>query len=47
MGKLKQALGFARKELEIERDIVGTETEHLKEDLVGAEYFLQSLEMKT
>ncbi|KAI1298803.1 hypothetical protein F5Y03DRAFT_409043 [Xylaria venustula] len=41
-----QALGisYAGKELEIERRILGTETEHLRTGLKGAEYFLAVLE---
>lgn len=38
------AIKYARKELEVEEAIIGTETEHLRNDLVGAKYWLEYLE---
>ncbi|KAG6363654.1 hypothetical protein INS49_008755 [Diaporthe citri] len=40
----QKAKEYARKELELEEAVIGTETEHLREDLVGAKYWLEYLE---
>jgi hypothetical protein len=44
LGLTKKALDFARKELEAERYCIGTDTEHLRKDMRGAEYWLAHLE---
>lgn len=41
---IQKAKEYARKELEVEESIIGTETEHLRDDLVGAKYWLEHLE---
>ncbi|KAI0965215.1 TPR domain protein [Xylaria arbuscula] len=43
-GSMTLAISYAVKELEIERRIIGTETEHLRPRLKGAEYWLESLD---
>ncbi|KAK7707978.1 hypothetical protein SLS64_006800 [Diaporthe eres] len=40
----EKAKEYALKELEIEEAVIGTETDHLSEDLVGAKYWLEYLE---
>lgn len=41
---VQKAKEYARKELEVEEAIIGTETKHLRDDLVGAKYWLEFLE---
>lgn len=41
---IQKAKQYARKELEVEEAIIGTETEHLRDDLIGAKYWLEYLE---
>lgn len=43
-GNLDKAIAYAKKELDVERYCVGTETAHLQEDMDGAEYWLAHLE---
>lgn len=40
----QKAKEYARKELELEEAVIGTETEHLRENMVGAKYWLEYLE---
>ncbi|KAI1381883.1 SET domain-containing protein [Hypoxylon crocopeplum] len=46
-GASEKALHYARKELEHERLLIGTETSHLKEDLYGAAYWLEHVQERT
>lgn len=41
---VQKAKEYARKELEVEEAIIGTETKHLRDDMVGAKYWLEYLE---
>ncbi|KAI1496376.1 hypothetical protein F5X99DRAFT_424715 [Biscogniauxia marginata] len=43
LGDIPRALDYARKELDIERCIIGTETAHLRNNMDGAEYWLAHL----
>ncbi|KAI1490253.1 hypothetical protein F5X96DRAFT_637198 [Biscogniauxia mediterranea] len=43
LGDTAKALEYARKELDIERCIIGTETAHLRDDMYGADYWLAHL----
>lgn len=40
-GLSDEALNYARKELDLERLLIGTETVHLMENLDGARYWLE------
>ncbi|RYC59693.1 hypothetical protein CHU98_g6519 [Xylaria longipes] len=42
-GSIDSALHCAYKDLEIERCIIGAETEHLRDGMLGAEYWLEHL----
>ncbi|KAK3936719.1 hypothetical protein QBC46DRAFT_24732 [Diplogelasinospora grovesii] len=44
LGSTEKAMYYARKELDIERCCIGTETAHLQKDMEGAEYWLAHLE---
>lgn len=39
-------MDYAIKELEIERCVVGVETDHLRQDMAGAEYWIEYLKQK-
>lgn len=41
---VQKAIEYAWEELKVEEAIIGTETEHLRDDLVGAKYWLEYLE---
>ncbi|KAI0120381.1 SET domain-containing protein [Hypoxylon sp. NC0597] len=41
-----KALGYARKELELEKVLIGTETAHLKDGLQGAKYWVKHIQKK-
>ena len=41
---IQKAKEYAQKELDVEEAILGTDTDHLREDLVGAKYWLEYLE---
>ncbi|KAI0596358.1 hypothetical protein F4775DRAFT_565073 [Biscogniauxia sp. FL1348] len=43
LGDVAKAVEYGRKELDIERCIIGTETAHLRDDMYGAEYWLAHL----
>ncbi|KAI2602813.1 SET domain-containing protein [Hypoxylon sp. NC1633] len=43
-GKRGKGLHYARKELGLERQLIGTETDHLREDLYGAKYWMESIQ---
>ncbi|KAK3937293.1 hypothetical protein QBC46DRAFT_267878 [Diplogelasinospora grovesii] len=42
LGSIPKALDYARKELDIERYCIGTETAHLPKDMEGAEYWIRT-----
>jgi hypothetical protein len=44
LGYISKALEYAQKELDNERNCIGTETAHLREDMAGAEYWLAHVE---
>lgn len=39
-------MAYARKELEVQRYCLGTETEHLESDMEGAEFWIKDLEQR-
>lgn len=41
---VQKVIGYAWKEPKVEEAIIGTETEHLRDDLVGAKHWLEYLE---
>ncbi|KAK6436857.1 hypothetical protein LTR95_006950 [Oleoguttula sp. CCFEE 5521] len=42
-GNIEKAIGYARKECDVERYCIGTETAHMKEGMKGVEYWLAHL----
>lgn len=46
LGQTSKALKYARQELEMEQSLFGTDTEHFRENLYGAKYWLEDLEKK-
>ncbi|OTA69518.1 SET domain-containing protein [Hypoxylon sp. EC38] len=41
-----KALDYARKELDLEKVLIGTETAHLKDELLGAKYWVKHIQKK-
>ena len=44
LGQLEKATAYARKELQVQRYCLGSETAHLVEDMEGAELWIRHLE---
>ncbi|KAK5118169.1 hypothetical protein LTR85_008149 [Meristemomyces frigidus] len=44
LGQLEKAMAYARKELEVQRYCLGTETAHMEKDMEGAEFWIKHLE---